>query len=106
MKSERNHALCDSCYAGMVDVGQARPDPRRIDDEYRYETACCSCAAMTTSGLFLDAEPRRFPQCGAVVTCDDLRTIASFSRSEFNATSPAQYRDWGGWLLFSPMVSV
>jgi hypothetical protein len=105
MNAERNHALCEDCYAGLVDVGEARPDPRRIDAEYRYETACCSCAAMTRSGLFLDARPRRFPKCGAVSTCDDFRSIASFSRSEFNATLPADYKDWGEWLIRSMVAA-
>jgi hypothetical protein len=102
--SRRNHALCDTCYGGMVDVGEARADPRRVDAEYRIQVTCCSCRELTRSGLFLEADLHRFNDCWQGDP-DGFRSFASFSRAEFNATSPARYTNWGDWLLRSPVAA-
>jgi hypothetical protein len=81
----RNHALCDDCYAGMVDVGEARLNPKRIDLEYRISVRCCACRELTTSGLFLEAAADRFNDCWKGDP-DGFRSLVSESRAEYNAT--------------------
>ena len=61
--SETPHALCDNCYASLVDVGVARMDPIRLDLPHAPVERCCSCSIETVSGLYIALPLHVFANC-------------------------------------------
>jgi hypothetical protein len=58
----RTHSVCDECYAGLVDIGDARIDPQRAARPGIEET-CCSCGNRHTSGLYITLRETNFTHC-------------------------------------------
>jgi hypothetical protein len=73
------HALCEDCYAGMVDVGEARSDPIRVVVD--LNGTCCACGATAT--LYLSADPARFqPHHGHHFRTENQDTAAMVNRRD------------------------